>query len=241
MEKKRLAALLLLVAIGLSALGYVYAAWTDIIYIAGYVEMGSLTLAFDWFEPPICLEYHEDPDTGVLVLGEWLGKDVANCYAEYNPDSYVDDPHTEKWGYKEMNIFVYNAYPQLWVNTVFIVHNIGTVPIMLADFEIVGIKTDSDGNWVYDLLWYDPDHDGEGGIYEDVNGNGLVDDLDVEVINLRVVNGFPIQLDPCNTNKMEIDMHFKQEAQECHHYFLTVHIIGIQWNKYHEYFDDAEV
>jgi hypothetical protein len=236
MDKKKLAAILLLVAMGLSALGVVYAAWIDLIYITGYVEMGSLTLAFDTFEPPFCQEFHLPPTGPPLVPGEWLGKDVADCYATYRADSYVYDEHTDKDGYKIMDIFVYNAYPQLYVHTTFIVHNIGTVPIMLAEFQITGEKEDSAGNEVCKLLWYDPDFDGVGEIYEDYNANGVVDDQDILVINLVVVNGFPIQLDSCNTNKMEIDMDFKQEAQECHHYYLHVNLIGIQWNKYSEYY-----
>jgi len=37
--------------------------------------------------------------------------------------------------------------------------------------------------------------------------------------------------DPCNTNKAEIDMDFKQDAEECHTYTIEVEIVAVQWNK----------
>ena len=58
MKNKKLAAIPLLIAIALSVFGFVYAHWSDMVYIEGTVEMGSLTLAFDYVEPPGCDEYY---------------------------------------------------------------------------------------------------------------------------------------------------------------------------------------
>mgnify|MGYP000032265316 FL=1 len=229
MDRKKLAAISLLIAIALSMFGFVYSAWTDYVTIDGTVNMGSLTLAFDYKEPPECHEYYLDHETGQLIPGEYEGKDVGSCEAWY--EELIEDEHTGKRGYKTLIIFVENAYPQYYVHTTFVLHNIGTVPIDIAKYEITGEKMDKDGNLIYNLLWYDPDEDYIGSLYEDVNGNGIVDDGDIEVINLEITNSLPYQIDPCNKNKAEIDMDFKQDAEECHTYLIHVTVVGVQWNK----------
>lgn len=229
MKNKKLAAIPLLIAIALSIFGFAYAAWIDTVYIEGTVHMGSLTLAFDYVEPPLCQEYYKDPVTSALVEGEWLGKEVGDASCHY--DDLITDVHSEKEGYKKLIIEVTNAYPQYIVHTTFKLHNIGTIPIDIAKYEITGEKRDDTGAVVYDLLWYDLDEDYIGSLYEDVNGNGVVDAGDLEVINLEITNALPYQIDPCNTNKAEIDLDFKQDAEECHTYTIHVTVIGIQWNK----------
>ena len=228
MKNKKLAAIPLLIAIALSVFGFVYAHWSDMVYIEGTVKMGSLTLAFDHVEPPDCDEYYWN-DTYNKLPGEYLGKDVGNCSAWYS--GYVYDEHSEKWGWKTLNILVENAYPQYIVHTTFKLHNIGTIPIDICNYTITGEKRNATGAVVYDLLWYDPDGDWIGSLYEDVNGNGVVDAGDLEVINLEITNAIPYQIDPCDTNKAEIDLEFKQNAEECHTYTIHVTVVGIQWNK----------
>ncbi|MEM0006665.1 MAG: hypothetical protein QXR89_00135 [Candidatus Bathyarchaeia archaeon] len=229
MDKKKLSAIALIMAIALSAFGFVYAAWKDYIYIEGTIKMGSLTLAFDYFEPPKSIEYWLNHTSGQLVEGEFEGKDVGYCSSSYK--DLITDPHTGKKGYKTLVILVENAYPQYYVHTTFVLHNIGTVPIDIAKYEITGEKKDKNGTLIYNLLWYDPDGDYIGSLYEDVNNNGKVDDGDIEVINLKITNKLPYQIDPCNVNKAEIDMDFKQAAEECHTYLIHVRVVGIQWNK----------
>jgi len=230
MPSKKLATIPLLIAITLSIFGLVYAHWSDTVQIEGTVHMGSLTLAFDFVEPPLCAEYYRDPVTGALKPGEWLGKDVGDQSCWYN--DLVEDVHSGKKGYKTLYILVTNAYPQYIVHTTFKLHNIGTIPIDIAYYTITGEKRDATGAVIYNLLWYDPDGDYIGSLYEDVNGNGIVDAGDIEVINLEITNALPYQIDPCKTNKAEIDLEFKQGAEECHTYTIHVAIVGIQWNKW---------
>jgi hypothetical protein len=199
--------------------------------------MGSVTLAFGNMppiEPPKCTEYYIDPDTGELVEGEWLGKEVGDCDTRY--EDRIVDVHTEKEGYKTLIIEVSNAYPQYRVHTTFRLHNIGTVPIEICKYVITGEKReghDPEGAVVYDLLWDapDPDYPWIGDLWEDVNGNGIIDDGDLHVINLEITNSLPYQIDPCHDNKAQIDMDFKQDAEECHTYTIHVEVVGIQWNK----------
>jgi hypothetical protein len=229
LNRNKLAATALLISISLSAVGFAYAAWYDVVYIKGTVDMGSLTLAFDWVEPPLCDEFYFD-ELGQLQPGEYLGKDVGNCSAWYS-EPFTDE-HTLKPGYKQLNIYVENAYPQFVVHTTFKLHNIGEIPIDIARYDITGEKYDKDGNLIYDLLWYDPDGDYIGELWEDVDGDGVVDpDVDLLVINLEITNALPFQIDPCRTNKAQIDFDFKQDAEECHTYYLHVKVWGIQWNK----------
>jgi len=204
----------------LSIVGVAYSHWMDSITIEATVNMGSLTLAFDYKEPPACLEYYEVD--GKLFPGECEGKDVGKCEAWY--EDLVTDDQTGKSGYKTLVINITNAYPQYIVHVVFVVHNIGTIPIDLAGFNITGEKRKGDKK-ICDLLW-----DGSG-LWEDLNKNGIIDRGDKEVINLNITDNMPFQLDPCNKNKMEIDFEFKQEAEECHTYIIVVTIYGVQWNK----------
>jgi len=231
MNRNKLVAICLMMAISLSMIGYAYAAWTDLVTIKGTVAMGSLTLAWDDFEPPLATEWHVDPVTGSLVVGEYLDKDIAYAEAYWDLDSEVYDEHSDKYGYKSFWILVENAYPQLYVRTTYVLHNIGTIPVMVYGLEITGVKEDHTGAFVCDVI-YDP---ALMGVFEDYNGNGVKDPEENVVINMEWVNGvFPYQLEPCTINKGEFDMDFKQEAQECHTYILHVRVLGVQWNKLYE-------
>jgi hypothetical protein len=235
MESKKIAAMGLLIAIMLSIFGVVYAHWSDMAYIDGVVEMGSLTLAFDDVEPPICSEFYENPNPPPILLpGEWENKSVGDCDAWY--EDYFQDVHSLKWGYRTLIIEVTKAYPQYYAHTTCILHNIGTIPLFLYGIGFEGEKRDHTGAVIYDLLWYDPDGDLIGEIWEDVDDNGEVDPaVDILVINLKVQNQeFPLQIDPCNKEKMEVDMDFKQEAEQCHTYTIRIKLLAVQWNKLDE-------
>lgn len=226
---KKIGLICLAVVLALGGLGLGYAHWSDQLYINADVEAGSLTLAFDFVEPPSCQEGYYNA-AGQIVWGEYLDKEVGSCDAWY--EDYVEDVHTLKPGYKRLVIEVTNAYPQYRVHTTFKLHNIGTIPLDITEYIITGEKRDSLGVVVYDLLWYDPDEDWIGSLYEDVNDNGVVDlGVDLEVINLEITNALPYQIDPCWTNKAQIDLEFKQDMEECHTYTIDVVIVAVQWSK----------
>lgn len=236
MENKKIAAIALMIAITLSAFGLVYAHWSDMVTIDGVIEMGSLTLAFSDSEAPICTEYYPNPiPPPDLLPGEFEDKEVGDCWAEYS--DYFQDVHSLKWGYRTLNIYIDNAYPQYHVHTTFILHNIGTVPLFVYGIEMTGEKIDHTGAVIYDLLltyWIDAVTGNlVGEIYEDVDDSGTITAGDILVINVEIVNDrFPLQIDPCTEDKMEIDLDFKQDAQECHTYTFEILIEAIQWNKH---------
>ena len=229
MRNKRMVVLPIVAILALSIAGVAYSAWTDKVLIEGTVKMNSLTIAFDYEEPPLCQEYYWDPVAKDLVPGEYKDKDVGSCDARY--DELVVDEHTNKQGYKKLYITINNAYPQYIVHTTFIINNTGTVPVYIYGYAIDGAKCDKDGNVIHKLLWHDPNEDWIGGLYEDVNDNEVFDDEDILVINLELVDQLPFQIDPCHKNKQEIDIDFKQEAEECHIYIIQVEILAVQWNK----------
>jgi len=242
MKNKKLAAIPLLIAITLSIFGFVYAIWSDMVYIDGTAKMGSLTLAFSTAEEPACEEYYPNPDPGgfpEFLKGEVGGKDVGYCNASYS--GLFQDVHSEKWGYSTLDILVQRAYPQYRVHTTFILHNIGTIPFYVYGIELTGEKKNATGTVIHDLLldwWIDPvTGNFVGEIYEDVDGSGDISLGDILVINVELKNEeFPTQIDPCKDDKMEIDLDFKQEAEECHTYTLHFKVLAVQWNKLDEVF-----
>jgi hypothetical protein len=234
MDKKKLVAVPFVIAVLLSSLAFGYAAWMDAVTIDVTAKMGTLNVAFSTTEEPSSVEYYFNPDPPPdRLLGEFEDKDVGWCDSHY--EDLVQDPHTLKEGYEKLVIEIKNAYPQYIVHTTFIVSNLGTIPVIIYGFELDGVKTDKAGVVECTLLWYDPDGDLVGEIWEDTDGSGTVNAGDVLVMNAKVQNQeFPIQIDKCNEEKMEFDLDFKQEAAECHTYILKLKLLAIQWNKIYE-------
>ena len=221
----------------MSSLGIVFAGWTDQVYIEGVANMGSLTLAFDDEEPPICTEFHKIDDEGPLIPGEYLGKDVAWCEAYY--DEKIQDVHTEKFGYKKLFIEMWDVYPSIHIRTTYLLHNIGTIPVSVYEYMVCGeIWSSQTGLKVCDLIIIKIS-DQEYIVYEDLNCNGVLDEGEPAVIEMRLTNSLPTQIDPCNTDKREVDLHFLQPARECHIYKLCIEINGIEWNKLYEIYQDS--
>jgi len=229
--KAKNAALPLVIAVILSTLGIAFAAWTDQVVITGTAKMGTVTLAYVYGEPPLCTEYHDYNETGLLVVGEYLNKNVSDSSAWYSEE--ITDTHTEKKGFKQLNILIDNAYPSLHVFTTYKLHNIGSIPIEVYGFNFSAQKFNKSGDWICDLV-ADSISITESLLYEDYNGNGRKDTGEEYVMWLRMEDSFPFQLDPCHKQKREFDIHFLQPAQQCHNYLLEVHIFGIQWNKLYE-------
>jgi hypothetical protein len=219
MHNKKMIVLPFMAILMLSVVGVAYAHWSDFIKIAGYAEMGSLTLAFDPDEILGCVD--NEPTLPVP-------KDVAWCDVYYDPDSYVYDEHTDKYGYKVLVFEIYNAYPQYEVNLVTVVpHNIGTVPLVITDFNM----WDPTGELEFVWTTPPPASPAYGYFWKDFDGDGVYDQDTEEIINVKIVNFVGVQLDPCESTKGEIDFEFKQPAEECHHYYFKVELVGIQFNK----------
>jgi len=212
---KKAIALFTMLTIALSIVGLVYAHWSDTIYINGYVQAGTLNLAFQ-DTPYETYEFTRKPD-GTLDPTE--GGKPWVCNTTYGFDKFVRDCKTNKTGYRKLWINITNGYPCYEVHQTFIVHNIGSIPLDVVDYEI----TDPTG----ELVWVqDTAYTGFRGDLVD-NSTGL----EIPIINIEIVNAkLPWQLDPCWSNKMEIDLHIKQEALQCHDYLVEVGIVYEQWD-----------
>jgi len=234
--KTKNAALPLLITVILSALGIAYAGWVDQVYIMGTAEMGSMTLAFDYDELPEPLEKYRIGNDGPFYIGEYLGKEVADTRAWY--DEEVQDCKTGLKGYKYLYIEVNNSYPCLYVFTTFILRNLGTVPLMVYQYNITAECISSQTmEKVCDLVLVSrPSDPGmyEWELFEDLNGNGRQDEGEEFVLWMRTVDGLPLQIDKKGWQKREIDIHFLQPARQCHIYKFRVSVDAIQWNKLYE-------
>jgi len=203
--KKKLIALPLLTAIALSLVGFVYAHWSDVIYANGTIKMANMTLAFTTQEPPLVYEPPEPK-----------GKDVGWTEAYYI--GLFQDDHTGKWGYKECIIIIHNAYPCYDVGVVFVVENIGILPLHVYGFDI----TDPTGT----LIW-DPTQ----GALVDANGKPIINIGIVDLVCKQIEpEDDPATPEKENKSKAEIDLHIKQDALECHTYYFRVGILYEQYD-----------
>jgi hypothetical protein len=230
MKKTKLMTISVVLIVALGLTGIAYAHWFDQVHIEGKVHGGTVNIAFSTREPPQCLEYYTDLD-GVTHNGEFLGKQVGDCEAWY--DELVTDPHTDKDGYKKLIVEIDNAYPSYEPHITHIIHNIGTIPFLVCEYIITGQKLTKEDVFIYNLIYVPTQGEYCGELWEDVDGDDKVDPaVDKLVINICLVNGIlPYQLDPCNENKQEWDLHFKQPAQQCHRYRIQIELKVVQWNK----------
>ena len=195
-----------LIMITLSMTGIAVAHWADEVYVEGTIKTGSLTLAFDRYEPPICIEICEEYPGGPLVPGELCGENVGEttCHCQ----GVITDPHTGEWGYENIIVNIENAYPSYRVHCVFVIHNIGQIPADICEF----IVTDPTG-----VLTWNP------------SLSALVDYGGVPVIHIWSTNLVGGQIDPCNKEKAEFELHIAQGAEECHTYCFKIEIVYDQW------------
>jgi hypothetical protein len=202
---KKLIALPLLVAITLSIVGFAYATWIDRIYINGTIEMCGFSVGFDYEETPSPVEKWYNKTSGKWEPGEAEGKDVGSVDAYYDPDSFYIDAHTGKQGYKKMIVELNNAYPCYAAFITFKINNTGQLAVDVLGYTV------SDHSGVLTFTY-----NATTGWWEGRNATGAL------VLTVRVVNNIPFQLDACHAEKMEIDVHVEQQAEECHTYNFDV-------------------
>jgi len=209
---KKMLVLPILIMMAFAILGFAIAHWSDVIYINGTVHMGSMTLAFKEIEPPV--EYKRLPD-GTLDPTEGGKPWVCNTTSYLTRP--IRDVHTNKTGYEKLWINITNAYPCYEVHQTFILHNIGSIALDVIDYNI----TDPTGTLVWVRNTTDPTKF-RGDLVDNSTG------LEIPIINIEIVNSIlPQQYVPCQENKMEIDIHIKQEAKECHTYYFEVGIVYV--------------
>ena len=213
MQNKRIVAIPLMLIIALSIVGFAFATWWDYVQIEGTIHMGSLTIGFTELT---CVEKYIDPTTGLKANGEWLGKDVGKVDCELR--DLIEDPHTLKVGYETAYVEITNAYPSYQVHIIFAIKNLAKIPVHFVEIR----AEDPTGELIWD--------EAQSCFWKDFDGDG-VKDPDEIIINVDVVNLICIQLDYCEDTKAEVDLHFKEDAEECHTYHFKFTIVAVQWNK----------
>ena len=206
-----------LLMFALSVAGFAYAHWTDVIYINGTVEMGSLTFGFtklvlvedgkmDYWKNVFDYNVIKPEPKPVGEVTAWL-------------DEEYTDVHSQKTVYKKLWINITNAYPEYVAQVTYTLDNGGTIPLDVHMYCVV-IST-GDG---LTYGWEDTDGDGKNDCIVARNADGEA------VINIWFEPFFFGQIDPCNSVEQTIIIHLKQPAEECHTYKFEIMIHAEQWN-----------
>jgi hypothetical protein len=221
--KTKMFAIFATLMITLTIAGFVYAHWTDEIYINGTVEMGELIFGFTTCGP--CEDGKMVDD--VIVTPE--PKPVGEVTCELSePETSVHLPEP-KTVFKKMTITITSAYPEYVAICPFTLDNGGSIPL---DVTLYCVPVEPVDGLTY--RWEDTDGDGSLDTivgFIDTNANGMRDDPDEPaVINIWFEPWFGGQIDPCESKPSAIYIHIKEPAEECHTYAFEITIHAEQWN-----------
>ena len=216
----------------LSMVGFVYAAWYDNVQMEAEIHMGELIVG--WYGPDYLVVeettngFPEDEPGHGFEPKPWVANTTVT-FEEPETSVHHDPPETV---YKGMVIFVENAYPQYDVHIDARLKNAGNIPACLYQvFKVTGYDPidGQDLGFVVTGEGYDGSvHWMEGAVTDPVVGR---------IINFVFKIHIPDpdkQMEPCTDYLVEIDVDFKQEAEECHTYEFEVRMLAIQWNKLYE-------
>ncbi len=133
MKTAKLGAIFLMSVLALAGTGAGYALWSDTLSIDGTVNTGSIGAVFEegWAEDTDDFEY-TDP----------LEKDYSWIECIVSLDGQT------------LTVTVYNAYPCIDYYNYFYVHNTGTIPIHVGNFEILTDTLPADAT--LEVCWDDP-------------------------------------------------------------------------------------
>lgn len=221
MKKIGVIALTLVLALGVLGVGYAH--WSQTLYIDTTVKTGTLIVGFQEVIPS------EDPEVE--------NKDVGSITAILDTQKGTHwDEYTGTYLpiYEKVLVTIDNAYPCYGVHIVFTVANGGTIP---ADVTAVNLS-DPSGELKFQWTTPPPASPAVGFFWKDFNGNGVYDppgidpvvDPGEKIISVKFVNLVGHQLDPCDEEKAELDLHIEQAAEQGHTYKFLATITTVQWN-----------
>lgn len=108
------------------------AMWSDTLKINATIKTGEVKVKFSSW---MCSDSGSDPQAEGEGFHNDEGKNVASC----NVNVGVSD---EEGNPIKLDVMLNNAYPGYSVDVTFIVDNIGTIPVKLLNYNIIGV----DGN-----------------------------------------------------------------------------------------------
>ncbi|RLE86975.1 MAG: hypothetical protein DRN04_18790 [Thermoprotei archaeon] len=119
--------------------------------------------------------------------------------------------------YDTLKITMHNVYPWYYEHIAFKVHNDGTIPLKIWRVII-------NGN-----IYHELNPGVIEGEYFDFDGDGKNDTL------VWWGNNFGVQLDPCESADISLDITILQDAHEGSTITFTIQVDAIQWNEYEEH------
>ncbi len=148
MNRKSVIILVGLLVIALAVVGVGYGLWFEDLLIKGTVTTGVLDLGYspftlyEWFsnaaDEPIATQEGGVPPLNVPELNAALFhiKDNVECYAEFTGPNGADSPEPGvDTGYDGLLVRVTGAYPSYSCLVYFDITNLGTVPVILGEWE----------------------------------------------------------------------------------------------------------
>lgn len=230
--------------IALSAVGFAYAHWTDMVRINGITNMGSMTVGFtrivaEWDKEDWLTYYGMNPE----------GKDVGDtfCWLE----TPYTDVHTNKTVYKKLWCYVNNSYGDYWGINKFTIDNAGTIPVVISAVTItynasilsvveivpgmVWEFTDVETGKVAFNVWLykEPPDYGPGWeidppwMFPPGYPHALIDNQ-IDPQPDWVAEPWPDMTDP--ELLTELCVHVKQSAPMCHTWYFDIEIEFVNWD-----------
>ena len=212
--KTKTMAMFALLMIALSIAGFVYAHWSDMIKINGYVQMGSLSVGFTNVNCTVYKWWNDTdgddfPDPDELVKQSTLdpAKQVVN--ASCTLDEEFTDHKSNKTGYKKIHFSMNNTYPSIVFAMTFNMTNTGTIPVDWTDFNFT--------------LWQ---LNKTSGLWEEIT----YVPCEIFYVWHEPTYTLPYQIDPCHTETITACLLICQSAPPCNEFKGEFRFYFQQWN-----------
>ena len=202
----KMAAIFIASIFALSGLGITYATWTDTVIIDGTVTTGELK--WELVQPISHADFGLDWNCFFdLNGGQWvlMDKDVGSTSAILEAG---DHPHV-------MTVTIDNAYPYYGNHISFVVHNYGSIPLIIWKVDFI-----VDGEIIETI--YAPDQY----VYLDL------DDDKEDDFEIWWGNSFGDQLHFCQSRDISFKILVLQPAPQNSHLTFDMEYVAIQWNEY---------
>ena len=210
---KKIGLICLAVVLAVGGLGVGYATWSDTVKINTTVEMNDFLVGWE----DILFEGDNEPD---LEIPKDIGKVEQTLTLPETGEHHLPVETV----YKKLTIKITGGYPSYMSYCKVTLKNAGTVPAHIVRIVVTpgaGLDSAREASW-------DANNNPIDWELLDAAGNVVLD-----LFIFKQLTGDSLvcnQLDPCIAEPVDIWVHVKQKAEECHTYDFAVGIEAIQWN-----------